>query len=72
MSFQTRSEFIVLNDEERSEFLAPLDVLVKEWHQQVCRTVNPKVVDKVYTYARERSKYYTEQVHAGKYGDYGL
>lgn len=65
-------EFIVLNDEERSEFLAPLDVLVKEWHQQVCRTVNPKVVDKVYTYARERSKYYTEQVHAGKYGDYGL
>ena len=64
--------FTVLNDEERSEFLAPLDALIKSWKEKVCTEVNPQLVDKVYKYARERSKYYVEQVHAGKYGNYGL
>lgn len=65
-------EFIVLSDAERSEFLAPLDELIRNWKTEVGKALDPKLVEKVYKYARERSRYYTEQVRAGKYGDFGL
>ena len=31
--------------------------------------MDPKVVDEVLRYTRERSKFYTEAVYSGKYGD---
>ena len=64
-------EFYELSDAERSEFLAPLDVFTEGWKTKICKGLDPRLVDKVYKFARERSRYYTEQVRAGKYGDYG-
>ena len=65
-------EFIELSDAERSEFLAPLEVFIDGWKTKFCKGLDPKVVDKVYRFARERSHYYAGQVRAGKYGDYGI
>ncbi len=65
-------EFYELSDAERSEFLAPLDVFTEGWKTKICKGLDPRLVDKVYKFARERSRYYTEQVRAGKYGVYGI
>lgn len=65
-------EFTVLSEEEREAFLEPLDVFVERWKTDVCKGLDPKVVEKVYQFACERSKYHTEQMKAGKYGEYKI
>ena len=65
-------EFFVLRDEERSAFLEPLNVFTEGWKTKICKGLDPKLVDRVYKFACERSRYYMEQVRAGKYGDYGM
>ena len=65
-------EFITLTDAERSEFLAPLDVFIKGWKTEFCKGLDAGLVDRVYKFARERSRYHMEQMRAGKYGDYTI
>ncbi len=65
-------EFTVLSGEERAAFLDPLNVFVERWKTEVCKGLDPKLVDEVYKYAVERSKYHTEQMNAGKYGDFNI
>lgn len=65
-------EFTVLSEEDRAAFLAPLDVFVEKWKTEVCKGIDAKVVDKVYQFACERSKYHTEQMRAGKYGEFKI
>lgn len=65
-------EFFVLSDAERRDFLAPLDVFAENWKKEVSKDVDPKLVDKVYAFVRERSQYHTEKMHAGAYGDYDI
>ncbi|WP_294558354.1 TRAP transporter substrate-binding protein [uncultured Mailhella sp.] len=63
--------FFYLTDEERAPFLAPLGHFVEEWKVS-CEGEKPEVIDAVYKYAQERSKFYTEEMRAGKYGDYKM
>ena len=63
--------FFYLTDEERAPFLAPLGHFVQDWKDS-CEGEKPEVIDAVYKYAQERSKFYTEEMRAGKYGDYKM
>ena len=63
--------FFYLTDEERAPFLAPLGHFVQDWRDS-CEGEKPEVIDAVYKYALERSKFYTEEMRAGKYGDYKM
>ena len=61
----------IYTDEERAPFLAPLGQFVNDWKAS-CEGEKPEVIDAVYKYAQERSKFYTEEMRAGKYGDYKM
>lgn len=63
--------FYYLTDEERAPFLAPLSGFVDDWKAS-CAGVKPEVIEAVYQYAQERAKFYTEEMRAGKYGDYKM
>ena len=65
-------EFTVLSEEELATFLEPLDVFVERWKTEVCKGLDPKLVENVYQFARERSQYHMEQMRAGKYGEYKI
>ena len=62
--------FHYLTDEERAAILAPLASFAETWEKVDCKDMDPKLVEEVLSFARERSKFYTEQVRAGVYGDY--
>jgi TRAP-type C4-dicarboxylate transport system substrate-binding protein len=64
--------FFYMTAEEREKALAPLASFADEWKNNECKGMDPKVVDEVLQFVRERSKFYTEQVRAGKYGDYKI
>lgn len=65
--------FFYLTDEERASFLAPLKGFADQW-KETCKGagIDAALVDAVYNYALERSKFYTEEMKAGKYGDYQM
>lgn len=63
--------FFYLSDAERAPFLAPLGGFVDDWKAS-CKDAKPEVIEAVYQYAQERSKFYTEEMRAGKYGDYKM
>ena len=63
--------FFYLTDEERAPFLAPLGGFVEDWKAS-CKGAKPEVIEAVYKYAQERAKFYTEEMRAGKYGDYKM
>ncbi len=65
-------QFFYLSDAERTAMLAPLASFADVWKATDCKDMDPKVVDEVLKFARERSAFYTEQVRAGKYGDYKI
>lgn len=65
-------EFIMPSDEERREFLAPLDVFVEQWKKETCRGLDAGLVDRVYRFASERSQYHMDQMRAGAYGEYNI
>ncbi|MBO6002652.1 MAG: TRAP transporter substrate-binding protein DctP [Mailhella sp.] len=62
-------QFFYLTAAEREAVLAPLASFADMWKNVDCKNMDPKVVDEVLKYTRERSKFYTEAVYAGKYGD---
>ena len=64
--------FHYLSDEERAAFLAPLASFTDIWKNEDCRGMDPRLVEEVLSFARERSKFYTEQVRAGVFGDYKI
>ena len=63
--------FFYLTDAERAPFLAPLGSFVDDWKAS-CKDAKPEVIEAVYKYAQERAKFYTEEMRAGKYGDYKM
>lgn len=65
-------KFYYLNDEERAAILAPLARFTEIWQTEECGGMDPKLVEEVLKFARERSSYYTEQVRAGAFGDYKI
>ena len=65
-------QFYYLSDAEREAALAPLATFTDQWKNVECKGMDPKVVDEVLAFARERSKFHTQQVREGKYGDYKL
>lgn len=63
-------QFYYPTAEERAAALAPMAHFVEDWKNNECKGMDPKVVEEVLAFARERSKFHTEQFNAGKYGDY--
>ncbi|MBR3881338.1 MAG: hypothetical protein IKJ34_07085, partial [Mailhella sp.] len=58
---------------DRAEALAHLtEAFVADWKNNICKGMDPKLVDEVLAFVRERSAYHTEQFNAGKYGDYAV
>ena len=66
---QQGHQFFYLSDAERAAALAPLASFADMWKNVDCKGMDPKVVDAVLQYTRERSKFYTDAVYSGKYGD---
>ncbi|WP_276819780.1 TRAP transporter substrate-binding protein DctP [Mailhella massiliensis] len=64
--------FYYLNDEERAAILAPLAKFTDLWQKEECGNMDPVLVEEVLKFARERSRYYTEQVRSGAFGDYKI
>lgn len=64
--------FYYLTEEERQSILAPLASFADLWKNEDCKGMDPALVDEVLNFARERSKFYTEQVRAGAFGDYKI
>ncbi len=65
-------QFFYLSETERDELLSPLQYFADVWKSTDCKNIDPKLVDEVLRFARERSKYHTEQMRAGKYGNYKM
>ncbi len=63
--------FRYFTDEERAEALKPFAPFAEHW-KKTCEGYDPKLVDAILQFARERSKYHTAQMKAGAYGDYKL
>ncbi len=64
-------EFFYLTDAERAPILEALKSFAQDWKES-CKGEDPKVIEAVYQYAQERAKFYTEEMKAGKYGDYKI
>lgn len=64
--------FYYMSEEERARALAPLAVFTEKWKTEECRGMAPATVDKVLTFVQERSRFHTEQMKAGAYGDYKM
>ena len=62
-------QFFYLTGAEGEAALAPLAPFTDVWKNKECKGMDPRVVDEVLRYTRERSKFYTEAVYSGKYGD---
>ena len=65
-------KFYYLSEEERARALEPLAVFTEKWKNEECRGIDPALVDKVLTFVQERSRFHTEQMKAGAYGDYKM
>ena len=65
-------KFYYLSAEEREKALAPLAMFTEKWKNEECKGMDPAVVEKVLKFVQERSKYHTEQMAAGAYGDYKM
>lgn len=65
-------QFFYLPDEERAQALKPLAVFTEKWKTEECRGMDPALVEKVLTFVQERSRYHTEQMKAGAYGQYKM
>lgn len=65
-------KFYYLSEEERARALEPLAVFTEKWKNEECRGIDPALVNKVLTFVQERSKYHTDQMKAGVYGDYKM
>ena len=63
-------KFYYVSDADREAALAPLASFAEVWKNEECKGMDPKVVEEVYAFALERSKFHTEQFRAGKYGNY--
>jgi TRAP-type C4-dicarboxylate transport system substrate-binding protein len=63
-------EFFYMEDADREAMLKPLESFADAWKNGECKGMDPKLVDEVLAYARERSKFHTEKMRAGAYGDY--
>jgi hypothetical protein len=59
-----------MEDADREAMLKPLESFADAWKNGECKGMDPKLVDEVLAYARERSKFHTEKMRAGAYGDY--
>ncbi len=63
-------EFHVLSSEARTAMLQPLtDKFAKMWRETECKGMDPALVDRVYKFAQERSKFHQQELAAGKYGE---
>ena len=58
--------FYYASDAEREAAFAVFAPFVEAWKKE-CEAFDPKLVEKVYAFARERSAYHTAQFRAGKY-----
>ncbi len=65
-------QFFYLSEEERAKALEPLGTFTEKWKNEECKGLDPALVNKVLTFVQERSKYHTEQMKAGAYGDYKM
>ena len=65
-------KFYYLSEEERAKALEPLAVFTEKWKNEECKGIDPALVNKVLTFVQERSKYHTDQMKAGVYGDYKM
>ena len=65
-------KFYYLSEEERARALEPLAVFTEKWKNEECRGIDPALVNKVLTFVQERSRFHTEQMKAGAYGDYKM
>lgn len=65
-------KFYYLSEEERARALEPLAVFTEKWKNEECKGIDPALVNKVLTFVQERSKYHTDQMKAGVYGDYKM
>ena len=65
-------QFFYLSEEERAKALEPLGAFTEKWKNEECKGLDPALVNKVLTFVQERSKYHTEQMKAGAYGDYKM
>jgi TRAP-type C4-dicarboxylate transport system substrate-binding protein len=65
-------EFFYLTEADRSQFLAPLKVFTDKWVNEECKGMDPSLLKEVLKFTQERSKYHTEKMRAGAYGDYKM
>ncbi|MBO6002778.1 MAG: TRAP transporter substrate-binding protein DctP [Mailhella sp.] len=65
-------EFRNLTAEDHAALQKIMEPFLENWRSQVIKTFDPARVDEIINYAKERSKFYMEEVNSGKYGDFSI
>ena len=65
-------QFYELSDEDRATMLKSMEKFADLFKTVECKGMDPKLVEDVLNYTRERSAFYQSELKAGKYGDYTL
>ncbi|MCQ2444908.1 MAG: TRAP transporter substrate-binding protein DctP [Mailhella sp.] len=65
-------QFFPISDEDRAEMLKNMAKFADLFKTSECKGMDPKLVEDVLNYTRERSAFYQAEMKAGKYGDYGM